>query len=114
LIRTGSYSSSMISSESGLNGSRINIRSEPGPDHGLGLGISRPPTSDAMGSIRPAPPHRSLLKDTLTLGRQFTNEIGRHRRASLHGEEGGEMSDPEGHMRKSVLLLGKKILKDVF
>ena len=112
LTRTGSYSSSIMSADSGVSGPGMNVRNEP-----LGLGISRPPMSDPISSFRAstaAPPHRSLLKDTLTLGRQFTNEINRHRRASLQGGEDGGESDPEGHRRKSVLLLGKKILKDVF
>lgn len=113
MFRTSSYASS-LSMSSSMNNSSPNLRVGGGP--GIGLGIQRPPTSDPSGSLRPATaaPHRSILKETWSLGRQFTNEIGRVRRGSHPGsgaaEEGGDTSDPEAHKRKSVLLLGKKIL----
>lgn len=68
--------------------------------------ISRPPTSDGMSTIRAAvPPHRSLLQNTL--GRHFTRD---ERSNSVNSKGEGEESDPETHKKKSVLLLGKKIL----
>ena len=117
LIRTGSYASSISQMSGPVNGSMLSLRGNM-TGSGIGLGINRPPTGDLSGTLRPstaAPHHRSLLKETWSLGRQFTNEIGRVRRASQGntgasaGEE-GELSDPEAHRKKSVLLLGKKIL----
>jgi hypothetical protein len=68
--------------------------------------MSRPHTSDAMSTIRAAvPPHRSLLQNTL--GRHFTRD---ERSNSVNSKGEGEDSDPETHKKKSVLLLGKKIL----
>ena len=80
-------------------------------------GTIRPTTASSHG------PGRSLLKDTL--GRHFSAETvkGKVRfgsvRSNSHdkrekGEEGDEEkednSDGEGNKRKSVLLLGKKVL----
>jgi hypothetical protein len=68
--------------------------------------ISRPPTNEGMSTIRPTvPPHRSLLQNTL--GRHFTRD---ERSNSVNSKGEGEESDPETHKKKSVLLLGKKIL----
>lgn len=96
LMRNDSFQS--INSISGSGFSR-----EPG--HNV-PSISRPPTSDPMGAIRPAVlPHRSLLHNTL--GRHFTRD---ERSSSVNSKGEGDDSDPETHKKKSVLLLGKKIL----
>lgn len=86
-----------------VNGSLFSRDREPGVNV---PSISRSPTSDAMSTIRPTlPPHRSLLQNTL--GRHFTRE---ERSSSVNSKGEGEESDPETHKKKSVLLLGKKIL----
>ena len=96
LLRTDSFQS--IHS---TNGSIFNRDTAPNLPS-----ITRPPTSDGMSTIRAAlPPHRSLLQNTL--GRHFTRDERSH---SVNSRGEGEDSDPESHKKKSVLLLGKKIL----
>jgi len=75
--------------------------------------VTNDPFATARLSTAASNPHRSLLKDTLTLGRHLSSETANavRKRGSQGGtghEEDG--SDAEGHKKKSVLLLGKKIL----
>ena len=110
LLRSGSWSS-------GIN------NSSPGtPNHSTPRSVPPNGRDNPAATIRPntATPHgRSLLKDTL--GRHFSSEtvkgkvhfggLGLSRGESNKGEDDeGAESDPENHKRKSVLLLGKKVL----
>ena len=112
LMRNDSFSSSLHSSVSNSNFQATLNNPGIGPP-------TRTTTNDPLATLRPstsagASPHRSLLKDTLMLGRHFSNETARaagRRGGSAAGAEAEDgVSDAEGHKKKSVLLLGKKIL----
>jgi Golgi-body localisation protein domain/RNA pol II promoter Fmp27 protein domain len=110
LMRNDSFSSSLPSTVSSPNFQVTLNNPGIGPP-------TRTTTNDPLTALRPSTstsssPHRSLLKDTLMLGRHFSNETaraaGRRGGSGAEAEDGG--SDAEGHKKKSVLLLGKKIL----
>ena len=105
LMRSGSFASSLNNASVQQSGST--------PPSGETMSTFRPSVSTSI----PRPPcyhqtdvcetqiHGGLLQSAL--GRHFTNDAAKPR---LPRDGDGEESDPESHRKKSVLLLGKKIL----
>ena len=64
-----------------------------------------PPAGEPIGNTRPSPLHAGLLHSSI--GRHFSHTDSKPR---SNREGSPEDNDPESHKKKSVLLLGKKIL----